>query len=221
MRNQTGLTNTETKPRILQAALELFREKGFEATTMRDIAARAQAATGAAYYYFPSKYAFVLDFYRTAVDDLAPAIDRVLEESHDLHKRLAGVFEVKLEYFRDSRLFMKALAAHVDPEDPVSPFSAETREIRERDIELFRQVVSGSRVKIAKDLEATLPRLLWLYQMGLILYWIHDRSEGQKNTSKLIEKSLWVVVRLIKISGLPLMSPLRRRIVELYSVASE
>jgi hypothetical protein len=56
--------------------------------------------------------------------------------------------------------------------------------------------------------------------MGLILYWVHDRSDGQKNTGLLIEKSLWIVVRLIRFSNLPLMSSLRRRVIELYDVAS-
>ncbi|HXN93618.1 MAG TPA: helix-turn-helix domain-containing protein, partial [Candidatus Acidoferrales bacterium] len=43
----------KTKTAILQTALELFRRRGFEVTTMRDIARAAKLATGAAYYYFP------------------------------------------------------------------------------------------------------------------------------------------------------------------------
>ena len=42
----------ETRERIVDTSLELFREKGFDETTMRDIAASAGVATGAAYYYF-------------------------------------------------------------------------------------------------------------------------------------------------------------------------
>ncbi len=210
----------ETKQRILEAALQLFREKGFEPATMRDVAAAAGVATGAAYYYFPSKFAIVLEFYRQSTADFTPELERVLSDTRDLQKRLAAVLDVKLRYFSASRGLLSALAAHADPADPVSPFSEETREIRERDIDLFRQVIAGSKATVPKDLEDTLPRLLWLYQMGLILYWVHDRSEGQKNTALLIEKSLWIVIRLIKVSNLPLMSPLRRRVIELYDVAS-
>ena len=47
----------ETGGKILEAALELFRQEGFEAAKMRDIAGRAGVATGAAYYYYPSKVA--------------------------------------------------------------------------------------------------------------------------------------------------------------------
>ena len=45
----------ETRSRILSEALTLFRERGFDQTTMRDIARAANVAIGAAYYYFESK----------------------------------------------------------------------------------------------------------------------------------------------------------------------
>ncbi len=53
-----------TADRILEAALDLFRRQGFDSTTMRDIAREAEVATGAAYYYYSSKDAIVLEFYR-------------------------------------------------------------------------------------------------------------------------------------------------------------
>jgi len=45
----------KTKELIFEKALELFREQGFEVSMMRDLARAAGVATGAAYYYFPSK----------------------------------------------------------------------------------------------------------------------------------------------------------------------
>src|SRR5256884_5377161 len=53
----------KTKAAIFETALELFRRRGFEVTTMRDIARSAKVATGAAYYYFPSKEAIVAAYY--------------------------------------------------------------------------------------------------------------------------------------------------------------
>ena len=52
-----------TRNTILESALQLFRDKGFDATTMRDVATRAGVALGAAYYYFDSKDAIVMGFY--------------------------------------------------------------------------------------------------------------------------------------------------------------
>jgi len=66
------LKSEETRERILEAALKLFHDRGFDATTMRDIAARAGMATGAAYYYFDSKDAIVLSFYDRARTEMGP-----------------------------------------------------------------------------------------------------------------------------------------------------
>ena len=44
------MTTKDTRQKILDAALELFRERGFAEATMREIAARAGVATGLAYY---------------------------------------------------------------------------------------------------------------------------------------------------------------------------
>lgn len=212
------MKSEETQFRILTSALELFHERGFEAATMRDIATRAKVATGAAYYYFTSKDAIVLAFYRRAADEMAPQLQEALSGSTDLRKRLAGILEVKLRYFEPSRRLLTALAAHVDPMNPLSPFSDQTREIREQDVKVFERAITDSRLRVPEDLKGALPHLLWMYQMGLILYWIHDISPSQEKTRALIERSLRILVRLLQLSSLPLMRPLRRQILDLYSV---
>jgi AcrR family transcriptional regulator len=165
----------ETRARILDAAMELFRRQGFEETTMREIAAEAGVATGGAYYYFDSKDAIVLAFYDQSQQELEPVIEQALAGGKHLKERLAALLEAKLKYFEPNRRLLGALAAHADPEHPLSPFSAATREIRERDVASFARALAASRIRVARDLEPHLPRILWMYQMGLILFWIYDR----------------------------------------------
>src|SRR5689334_18454106 len=86
----------ETRARIRDAALELYRTQGFEAATMREIAQAAGVATGAAYYYFDSKDAIVLAFYDQAQKEMEPKLEEVLAETKDLTERLRGILEVKL-----------------------------------------------------------------------------------------------------------------------------
>jgi AcrR family transcriptional regulator len=217
-----GKTKSDaTRGKILDAALQLFRDQGFEATTMREIAESAGVATGAAYYYFDSKDAIVLAFYDQAQQEMAVRMEDVLAGGKDLTERLQGILRVKLEYFEPSRRFLGALSVHTDPNHPLSPFSAQTREIRENDMRFFERALEGSRVRVPDDLRAYLPRLLWMYQMGMILFWINDRSAGQKKTQALIGKSLEVVVRLIKLASLPLTKPLRRMVIDLVDVVTE
>ena len=53
----------QTMAAITEAALALFRERGYEAATMRTIAERAGVSTGNAYYYFGSKEELIQEFY--------------------------------------------------------------------------------------------------------------------------------------------------------------
>jgi AcrR family transcriptional regulator len=208
----------ETRARILEAALVLFRERGFEKTTMRDISRQCGMALGAAYYYFDSKEALVMGFYERAQRDLDPLLQDALSKTQGLEDRLLAAIEVKFQYFASNRALLGALSAHIDPRHPLSPFGEETRGIRERDIRFLADAVAGSKTRIAEDLKAHLPRVLWLYQMGLLLFWVYDSSPEQARTRQLFQKSLSIVVNLIKLSSLPLMRPVRKLATDIFEI---
>ncbi|MGA2736305.1 MAG: TetR family transcriptional regulator [Bryobacteraceae bacterium] len=213
--------SAETRTRILDSAMELFRRQGFEETTMREIAAEAGVATGAAYYYFESKDAIVLAFYDQSQQELEPLIDQAIAGAKGLKERLGALLEAKLRYFEPNRRLLAALASHADPEHPLSPFGARTREIRERDVASFARALHASGIRVARDLEPYLPRILWMYQMGLILFWIYDRSPAQASTRTLIGKSAAIVERLVKLAAFPLMRPVHRMVVDLMRTVME
>jgi len=208
----------ETRGRILEAALALFSERGFENTTMRDIAKAAGMALGAAYYYFDSKEALVMGFYERSDAEMAPLREAALAKTTGLEPRLQAGIEVKLEYFAPNRKLLTALSAHIDPQHPLSPFSEAGREIRERDIAFFARAIEGSRTRVPEDLKPHLPRVLWLYQMGILLFWIYDTSPKQTRTRQLFQKSLSIVVNLIKFSSLPLLRPVRKIATDLMEI---
>jgi AcrR family transcriptional regulator len=210
----------ETRKRILEAALELFREKGFEQTTMRDIAERASMALGAAYYYFDSKEKLVFAYYQASLEEMQEYIARpVIQEVPGLKERLQLVLDYKFRQMKPYRSFLGVLfRVAADPSSPLSPFGEETREIRDSSIRIYEQIIEGSEPSIPADLKVHLPRLLWLLQMGLILFWLHDRSRSQIRTKNLQNKSLDLVTSLIRIGRLPLMGPVRRSVLELLNV---
>jgi len=210
----------DTRRRIYEAALKLFREKGFEQTTMRDIAAKADVALGAAYYYFASKEAIVLAFYQEMQEVSHQSILEALAGRRKLKDRLRYVIEKRLELLAPNRKFCDALFKHApDAADPLSPFSAETRPIRERAIEHLSVALEEGDIKVPADLKSHLPYLLWLYQMAIILFWLYDRSPRQERTEKLIDKSLGLLINLLRLSSLPLMRPLRKAALELVEAA--
>jgi AcrR family transcriptional regulator len=208
----------ETRTRILEAALVVFRERGFERATMREIAMTAEVAVGAAYYYFESKDAIVMAFYERSQSEMQPRIEAYLTESKTLESRLQAIISTKFECFGPNRKLLGALSAHSDPEHPLSPFSRETSTIREQDIGFFERAVANSGVKLPVDIKPYLPRLLWMYQMGLILFWVYDKSEDQRRTMLLYEKTLKIILVVLRLAGIPLLRPIHRLAADLLDV---
>src|SRR5271163_659194 len=216
LKTRTTPRAEDTRRKIYEAAMELFREKGFDETTMRDIAAKAGVALGGAYYYFSAKDAIVLAFYREMQESSHQIIIEALAGRRELKDRIRCVLEKRLELLEPNRKFCAALLRHApDGADPLSPFSEETRSIREHAMEHMRIAVEGGDVKVPSDLKPRLPYLLWLYQMALIMFWLYDRSPGQERTRRLMEKSLGLLINVLRISTLPLMKPLRKAALDL------
>jgi AcrR family transcriptional regulator len=205
----------ETRAKILEAALVVFREHGFERATMREIALEAGVATGAAYYYFDSKDALVMAFYERSQQQMRADLEVKLTRAKTLEERLRTIIGEKLEYFAPNKRLLGALSAHADPEHPLSPFGRETRAIREEDLGFFERAVADSGVKLPKDLAPYLPRLLWMYQMGLILFWVYDRSANDRRTRALFDQSMKMLLLTLKIAQVPLLRPMHRMAVEL------
>ena len=209
----------ETGLRILEAALALFRQDGFDAATMRDIAGKAGVATGAAYYYYPSKDAIVMDFYLRSQAEMQPKMEAALRGAAGLENRLRELIRVKLTHFAPNRSVLRALLRNgADLKHPLSPFSPETKEIRDADIAWFGRILVDCGTRIPRDLEPHLPGVLWLFQMGVILFWVIDDSPKQVRTTKLLELASKNVASLVKVSALPFMRPLRKTALQLIEI---
>lgn len=218
MKTEKGKKSEETRSRILEAALSVFQERGFAQATMREIATEAGVAVGAAYYYFDSKDALVMAFYERAQEEMHRETVAALDKAKTLETRLRAIISAKFRYFAPNRRLLGALSAHTDPDHPLSPFSVETARIREQDVGLFERAVGESGVKLPASVAPYLGRLLWMYQMGLILFWVYDKSAGQGRTMLLYEKTLKMILVTLKIAGIPLLRPLHRLAGELLAV---
>ena len=109
----------QTRAAIVEAALRLFRESGYEATTMRAIASAAGVATGNAYYYFGSKEELIHAYYARNHAEHAAACRAVLDTETRLGRRIAGVLraliDVQAPYHSFAATFFKYAAVPTSP----------------------------------------------------------------------------------------------------------
>src|SRR3954468_14507505 len=94
----------QTRQAILDAALDLFAEKGFFGTTLRDIATAVRVRESALYNYFPSKEALFDALITTARDHKAERLAGLLAEPiTDLRSVLEQLTTLLLDHFSTNR----------------------------------------------------------------------------------------------------------------------
>ncbi|GAA1797837.1 TetR family transcriptional regulator [Nocardioides hankookensis] len=196
----------QTRGAIVGAAMRLFRQDGYDRTTMRAIATEAGVSVGNAYYYFGSKEHLVQAFYDQLQVEHAEAAARVLDGDRAFATRLEGVLLAWLDVAAPHHEFAGQFFRNAaDPRSPLSPFSEESTPARDASIALFASLLDGSDVKLAPTLRAELPDLLWLLQMGTVLYWVYDASPGQERTRTLVRRVVPIVDRLVRLSRMPVV----------------
>lgn len=206
----------QTRQLILDTAMRLFQERGYARTTMRAIAQEAGVAVGNAYYYFGSKDHLIQEFYARAQLQHRAAAQPVLDRESEFAARLAGVLHAGIDVLTPSHDFAASFfKTAAEPTSPLSPFSAESSAPRRAAVDLFADVLDGSTAKVDAELRPHLPELLWLAYMGVVLYWVHDRSPQQAKTRRLIDGAVPLVDRLVGLSRLRVLRPVTRQVLDL------
>jgi AcrR family transcriptional regulator len=184
---------SDKREAILDAALELFVERGFFGTAVPEIADRAGVGAGTIYRYFESKEALVNAIYRQqklhfahVVLDNFPATAPTREQFRMLWTRMAAFATEHTNAF----IFLE-LHHHARYLDD------ESRAVENRMLELFTSVVT--RAQTQGDLKAGSPRLLMGLVMGAFVGVIRSCVEVDTPLTqadwKLAEQCVWEAVR--------------------------
>ncbi|MFC9434551.1 TetR/AcrR family transcriptional regulator [Nocardia sp. NPDC057030] len=208
-----------TRMHILETALRLFEERGYAKTTMRAIAQEAGVSVGNAYYYFASKEHLIQGFYDRIIADHQHVAQAALAAEPDMAARLGLVMRTWLDVATPYREFGAQLfITAADPDSPLSPFSEESAAARELAISICAEAVNGATTRVDPKLRDVLPELAWLAEMGLVLYWVHDRSPGCLDSYRLVDRLVPFVRRTLALSRIPV---LRSAIREAADIAHE
>ncbi|WP_290438807.1 TetR/AcrR family transcriptional regulator [Cellulosimicrobium cellulans] len=193
-----------TRAHVRDVAIRMLRDVGYERTTMRAIAEAAGVSTGNAYYHFASKDALVQELYLEVQHEHAALAAPVLAGGGTLTERLRGVWHAAVDAFEPFHAFgAEFVSVAIRPGSDASPFSAASGVARDLSRGLFEEVVAGASPAVPARLRADLPELLWLAQLGVVLFWVHDTSPGRARTRRLVDQGSALVGTLVRLSRLP------------------
>jgi AcrR family transcriptional regulator len=149
---------------ILDAALTVFAERGYEAARLDDVAAKAGVAKGTLYLYFNDKEALFEALVRGAV---SPILDRVGEAAGDPNIKTVDVLDFAFALFQKEVLGTerKLLLRLIIAEGPRFPALAQFyhREVVSRGLKLMRMLAERAvaRREFASDGPAHFPQLIF------------------------------------------------------------
>ncbi|RJQ76433.1 TetR/AcrR family transcriptional regulator [Pseudonocardiaceae bacterium YIM PH 21723] len=207
----------QTRSLIVDTALRLFAERGYDKTTMRAIATEAGLSVGNAYYYFGSKEHLIQGFYDRIQELHFAACAEILATETDFETRMRRMLLAWVDIAEPYRAFGAQFFRNAaDPASPLSPFSVESTEVRNRHIALHSTVLNESTAKVDGELREVLPELMWLYHMTVVLYWVHDRSPHSATTRMLISRTTPLIARLVGLSRLKVFRTITRDGVQLF-----
>jgi AcrR family transcriptional regulator len=153
---------------ILAVSARLIRERGFESTSLRDIALRAHIPVGSIYYHFPTKDELFEAVYAEGIRHLVTAIDRAISQATDPWRRLELACEAHLLYLCGGDDFTAiAIPTRVPPLAP----AVRARVVRHSDAyeAIFRALIEALDTK--PDVEKGILRLQLLGALNWTSVW--------------------------------------------------
>jgi AcrR family transcriptional regulator len=200
-----------TRALLRDVALESFRERGYDETTIRLIATTAGVSVGTTHYHFPTKNHLVQELYLDVQQRHRAVAEQNLVGVDDLIERLRIVYRTGIEQLAPfHRHAPEFLSAAVSPRSPINPLSSESAPALEIVIALFRDAVEGAKNPLPEEFRSPLPDALALGHLLLALFWVYDSSEGQKRTQKLLDRGLKLLRSALPLTRVPLLrGPLR------------
>jgi AcrR family transcriptional regulator len=201
-----------TRERILEAALALFADRGYEATTMRDVAREVGASVGLAYRYFASKEEFALALYmRLAEESEEWARDGLAGGT--VAERFEAAMLAKLDQVSPHRGSLAALlTSALDPNSRLSTLGEGTAAVRENMVGVFLEVVRGASDAPGEKQAMQLGSVLYALHLAIILYWFHDRTPEARATRELVGSARETLRYLRPALRLPPMSRVLSRL---------
>lgn len=195
----------QTRQRILDVALDLFRTKGFRQATMRDIAEAAGIALGTTYNYFPTKDHIALFFFEEALGRVLARHRRETAPGASLEERVFSLIALELEEVEPFREFLDVLVAQAAvPGSPLHPFGLDAERLKSRYLDhvagMLREALDRGELSPGGFEALALPAF-WAFHLGILFFWLNDESPQKEDTWVLLDKSLRFVLGALRQGG--------------------
>ena len=194
-----------TRQHILDTALGLFATRGYEKTTMREIATEAGCSLGLTYRYFASKEELVLELYLKLVLQLEELSGQLAPGS--IADRFQRIFLAQLELMTPHRETLSAIyGPALNPHAKTGVFGENTPDVRRQSHDIYIRIVSGSRDAPRGAQVGEMATVLYGMQLALTLFWLQDLSPDTQKTYEFVTFLRDMLALMRPLMRLPIVS---------------
>lgn len=206
---------------IIQTAVDLMTQHGFEGTTMKQIARAADVGDATIYKYFPTKEKLITAYFEQAIADALVQTDKTPGlTDFSLHEHLQLLVDSLLEILLADREFV-GLARGLVERAPMLLLGEQLPgkpALKQAILQMLEKAEASQEIAPC-GFKPSLAGLMADYVYGVIAYWLHDTSAQFANTTQMVDLSLGVLVvalksgivdKLLELGGFMLRSQMAR-----------
>ena len=159
---------------LLDSSAELFSTRGYQATTMRDIAQKCGMLPGSIYYHYPNKEVLLVGVYEEGVRQLSERVRRELLGATEPWERLEVMLAAHIEMIVEPTAYASVIIRILPDDVP----SAREELVRLRDeYEVYLRDLVGA-LPLPGDVDRQLLRLFLIGAVNHIPVWHREGGES-------------------------------------------
>lgn len=187
------------KKEIIMAAWDSFMEKGYEKTTMREIARRMNATTGVLYTYYKNKREILLEM-QTGIQKNIERGYTQIEKNDSVRDAYAGFFKYEFKYSseiqakKNCRAMVGLLAEAMSSKDLKKLMNVSFQNIEERGAKIIKKGIKNGEIHAHANPKATIgffQALEWGLWMQIALIDGLNVKSYMQNIRKILMGNVW------------------------------
>ena len=190
----------EIRQKIILTAVDMFSEKGFDATTMKQIAREVGIGAATIYKYFPNKDKLIYAYYALVADNTVQQFINEKElDDYSLQEKLQLLIDIYLNNFLPNREFVTDSIKMI-MQSPSILFKDVTP-VREEFVDVIHNLLTEAEQSgeiSSSPFTGATAKLTNEYMLAVLLYWVNDDSDEFSNTTQMVDMSLALGIEILK-----------------------
>ena len=165
---------------LLESSAELFSKRGYQATTMRDIAKKCGMLPASIYYHYPNKEALLVAVYEEGVRQLSERVQREIAPASDPWDRLELMLAAHIDMIIEPTAYASVII-RILPDDVPSVRDDLVR-LRDKYEVVLRDLLGA--LPLAEDVDSHLLRLILIGAVNHIPVWHKPGGESPRQIAR-------------------------------------